>query len=221
MIIAEGITRVFTKGTVETHALRGVDVNVKEKEFVAIVGKSGAGKSTLLYQLSLLDTPTAGTIRIGDEDVLALSRFERTQFRLQYLGYVFQDYALMPELTAEENVLIPLLMQGQPLEHARKRAGEVLERLGLGHRITWLPSQLSGGEQQRVSIARAIAHTPLILFADEPTANLDSVTSKQLLEYLEELNQNGQTIVMVTHELEYAQRAHRIIELSDGKIIRD
>lgn len=221
MIEGKGITRVYRKGNVETHALRGVDVAIETGEFVAIVGKSGAGKSTLLYQLSLLDLPTAGTVTIDEQDMSELSRHERTLFRLQYLGYVFQDYALMPELTAEENVAIPLLMQGQSLDEAKKRADEVLTRLGLEHRTTWRPSQLSGGEQQRVSVARAIAHCPLILFADEPTANLDSVTSAELLNYLEELNKSGQTIVMVTHELEYTKRAHRVIELSDGKVINE
>lgn len=221
MIKGTNIKRIFKKGTVETHALRGVSLEITDGEFVAIVGKSGAGKSTLMYQLSLLDNPTEGTIRIDDTDVSTLSQKERVQFRLNYLGYVFQDYALLPELTAEENVLLPLMMQGHATETARKRAVEVLERLELGHRTTWRPSQLSGGEQQRVSVARAIAHTPLILFADEPTANLDSVTSKQLLEYLEELNKAGQTIVMVTHELEYTRHAHRVIEMSDGQIIRE
>ncbi|QSH39474.1 ABC transporter ATP-binding protein [Candidatus Kaiserbacteria bacterium] len=221
MIKGTNVKRVYTKGAVETHALRGVDIEIKKGEFVAIVGKSGAGKSTLLYQLSLLDTPTAGEIYIDNTNIAELTAKERTNFRLNYLGYVFQDYALLPELTAEENVLLPLMMQGYTIEDAQKRAVEVLTRLEMSHRTSWRPSQLSGGEQQRVSVARAIAHTPLILFADEPTANLDSVTSKQLLEYLEELNQAGQTIVMVTHELEYAQHAHRVIEMSDGKIIKE
>ena len=221
MIDAHDITRVFKKGTVETHALRGVSLEVTDGEFVAIVGKSGAGKSTLLYQLSLLDTPSSGTIIINETDALTLKGGARTTFRLNYLGYVFQDYALLPELTAEENILLPLMMQGFSASDARARAVEVLTRLGLEARTTWRPSQLSGGEQQRVSVARAIAHSPLILFADEPTANLDSVTSKVLLEYLEELNKAGQTIVMVTHELEYAQRAHRIIEMSDGVISKE
>ena len=221
MITTTGIQRIYTKGDVETRALRGVDITITDGEFVSIVGKSGAGKSTLLYQLSLLDTPTHGTVVIDDTDTASLSVKERTEFRLNYLGYVFQDYALLPELTAEENVLLPLMMQGYDTEDARARAVEVLERLELGHRTTWRPSQLSGGEQQRVSVARAIAHTPLILFADEPTANLDSSTSKQLLEYLEELNAAGQTIVMVTHELEYARHAHRVIEMQDGVITKE
>jgi len=221
MIKGTNISKIYRKGAVKTHALRNVTVEIPKAEFLAIVGKSGAGKSTLLYQLSLLDTPTTGSIHIDGTDASALSLKERTQFRLNYLGYVFQDYALLPELTAEENVLLPLMMQGYTVEDAKQRAVEVLTRLELGHRNTWLPSQLSGGEQQRVSVARAIAHSPLILFADEPTANLDSATSKQLLEYLEELNKAGQTIVMVTHELEYAQHAHRIIEMSDGAIIKE
>lgn len=221
MITAKNLSRIYTIGSVETHALKGVDVTIADGEFVAIIGKSGAGKSTLMYQLSLLDTPTTGSIHINGTDVSSLSMDDRIRFRLKNLGYVFQDYALVPELTAEENVFLPLLMQGYALKAARVQARKVLERLGLGHRLDRRPNRLSGGEQQRVSIARAIAHSPLILFADEPTANLDTNTSQQLLCYLQELHAAGQTIVMVTHELEYAARANRVIELSDGLIIKE
>ncbi len=221
MIIATELNRIYKKGSVQTHALRGVTVEISDGEFLAIVGKSGAGKSTFLYQMSLLDKPTSGTLNIDGIDVLSFNEQEKTRFRLDNLGYVFQTYALLPEMTAEENVLIPLLMRGMPLDSARKKACSVLSRLGLCKRTCWRPNQLSGGEQQRVSVARGIAHDPMILFADEPTANLDTSTSKELMKYLKELNEAGQTIIMVTHEREYANQAHRILEMSDGLIVAE
>jgi putative ABC transport system ATP-binding protein len=190
-------------------------------EFVAIMGRSGAGKSTLLYQLSLLDTPTSGSIVLDGHTVDNLSNSEKTKFRLHTLGYVFQDYSLLPELTAEENIMVPLLMQGLSRDMARKRAQEVLRSVNLEHRKDNTPSELSGGEQQRVSIARAITHKPKILFADEPTANLDSFSSKIVMEIFQKLNkENGLTIVMVTHELEYGKLADRIVKLSDGLVVK-
>lgn len=221
LLKTKNITRVFHKGSAETTALRGVSLDIENGEFVAIVGRSGAGKSTLLYQLSLLDAPTSGEVFLKDTSTALLSSKERTRVRLTMLGYVFQDYALLPELSAEENVMVPLLMQGVSLRDAKARAGVVLKRLGLGERLENLPTELSGGEQQRVSIARAIAHDPLVLFADEPTANLDSATSENLLCYFKELHESGQTIIMVTHELDYARKAERVIELSDGEIVFD
>lgn len=219
IIKAENLTRIYTLGSAETRALDDVSVEIAEGEFVSIVGKSGAGKSTLMYQLSLLDRPTSGSIHVYNTNILELSEAERTLFRLAYLGYVFQDYALVPELTAEENVALPLLMRGSRYDEARTQARAVLERLGLTHRLAHRPNRLSGGEQQRVSVARAIVHNPVILFADEPTANLDTTTSAELLEYLHELHTKGQTIIMVTHEKEYAAQADRIIEMRDGKIV--
>jgi putative ABC transport system ATP-binding protein len=220
IIKAHDLARIFTVGTVETQALRGVDFEAEQGEFVAIIGKSGAGKSTLMYQLSLLDHPTRGTIVIDGHDTQHMSSAERTNFRLEKLGYVFQDYALVPELTAEENVMLPLLMRGEGTLTARMKSRDVLSRLGLEERLERRPGRLSGGEQQRVSIARAIAHEPVILFADEPTANLDTETSVQLLNYLQELHKAGQTVIMVTHELEYAAKAQRVIVMEDGKILR-
>jgi putative ABC transport system ATP-binding protein len=219
MIYASNITKTFRNGSVETHVLKGIDLTIQSGEFVAIMGKSGAGKSTLLYQLGLLDDPTTGTIKIEDTLTTDLSTVERTAFRLNELGYIFQDYALLPELTAVENVMVPLLMQGKTADEARRIAVDSLVRIGLGHRENNLPSQLSGGEQQRVSIARAVAHNPKILFADEPTANLDSESGDAVIQIFKTLHDQGQTIVMVTHEKEYTAYCDRIIHLSDGKIV--
>lgn len=218
LIKATGVERTFKVGSIEVHALRGVDIEIERGEFIAIIGKSGAGKSTLMYQLSILDHPTAGTIQVDGHFTERMSSAERTSFRLNKLGYVFQDYALVPELTAEENVMLPLLMRGDGAMGARLKARSVLDRLGLEDRAERRPGRLSGGEQQRVSIARAIAHDPVILFADEPTANLDTETSTQLLTYIQDLHKAGQTIVMVTHELEYAAKAQRVYVIEDGKV---
>jgi putative ABC transport system ATP-binding protein len=221
IISATAIRKSFTDGLSVTEVLKGIDLEVEEGEFIAIMGRSGAGKSTLLYQLSLLDTPTSGSITLDDKVVDNLSNSEKTRFRLHTLGYVFQDYSLLPELTAEENIMVPLLMQGLSRDTARKRAQEVLKSVDLEHRKDNTPSELSGGEQQRVSIARAITHKPKILFADEPTANLDSFSSKIVMEIFHKLNkENGITIVMVTHELEYGKLADRIVKLSDGLVVK-
>ncbi len=217
MITAKNITKTFKNGAVETHVLKGVDIVINEGEFVAIMGKSGAGKSTLLYQLGLLDHPTSGEIMIDSINVTSMSANDRTSFRLNELGYIFQDYALLPELTAIENVIVPLLMQGKTELEAKTIARTSLDRIGLAHKEDNLPSQLSGGEQQRVSIARAVAHNPKILFADEPTANLDSGSSEAVLDIFKELHRQGQTIVMVTHEKEYTVFCDRVITIADGK----
>lgn len=219
MIEAKKIIKTYKDGEMETKVLKGVDFHVKEKDFVAIMGRSGAGKSTLLYQLSMLDEPTGGEIFIDGVNVLKLSQQEKTDFRLKHLGYVFQDYALLPDLTALENVALPLLMLGEKRSLAYKHAKKMLERVGLGHRLDNIPSNLSGGEQQRVSVARAIVHKPKVLFADEPTANLDNISSRQIIDIFKELNESGQTIIMVTHEEEYSKAAKRIVKIDDGLII--
>lgn len=221
IIKIENLRRVFKSGEAEIIAVNDLSFSVPEGQFLAITGKSGSGKSTLLYQLGLLDHPTSGSITIAGIPVEKLRSDERTQFRLNFLGYVFQDYAVLPSLTAEENVMLPLLMQGTSFLKAKEMADSALQKVGLAHRKENTPSQLSGGEQQRVSIARAIVHNPKILFADEPTANLDTETSRSILSAFLELNKQGQTIIMVTHEEEYARLAHRIINLADGKIIKD
>ena len=222
MIEARNITKKFESGDGGVlYALRDISFKVEDGEFVAITGRSGSGKSTLMYQLGLLDIPTNGQVLLDNTDVTNFSSDERTNIRLNSLGYVFQDYALLPELTAVENVLIPLLMQGLDKDEALEKAKKSLERIGLGDKFYNLPSQLSGGQQQRVSIARAIAHEPKIIFADEPTANLDSESSLLVIKNFIELNKEGQTILMVTHEAEYAAMADRVITLSDGVISID
>lgn len=221
MINIAQLVKTFKDGPVETRVLKGIDLSVKDGEFVAIMGRSGAGKSTLLYQISLLDEPTSGHIHINGRETHEMSEHEKMLFRLAEFGYVFQDYALLPELTALENVALPLYMQGDSRATADAKAAAALTRVGLGTRLNNLPSQLSGGEQQRVSISRAIAHTPDVLFADEPTANLDKESSAKVMDIFKELHAGGQTIIMVTHEDEYAAFAERIIKIDDGKIVSD
>jgi len=220
-IQVKNLKKSFESGKVETVVLRGIDLLISEGEYVAIMGKSGAGKSTLLYQMGLLDYPSSGEVALIGESTEDWSEAKRTDFRLKELGYVFQDYALVPELSAEENVAIPLLMLGWNTAKAIKVAEETLDKVGLSHRLGNRPSQLSGGEQQRVSIARAIAKKPHILFADEPTANLDTASSTTIMEIFENLHKGGQTIVMVTHEKEYATGANRIVVMEDGQIIKE
>lgn len=219
MITITDLTKTYVNGELITPVLDGIDLEIMRGEFVAIMGKSGAGKSTLLYQMSLLDKPTTGSIDIGGVDILSLSESERTDFRLKKLGYIFQDYALVPELTAEENVAIPLLMGGYDKTTAFNRAKKIIDDIDMVGKYANRPNQLSGGQQQRISIARAIVQEPEILFADEPTANLDSASSEQVIELMHDLHQKGQTIVMVTHEPEYTKYCDRIIYLADGKII--
>lgn len=221
MIQVENLVKSFKDGPIETRVLKGIDFTAKPGEFIAIMGRSGAGKSTLLYQLSLLDEPTSGHIHINGKETHLMSEREKMLFRLEAFGYVFQDYALLPELTALENVALPLYMQGASRAAADEKAQKALERVGLGKRLHNLPSQLSGGEQQRVSISRAIAHTPDILFADEPTANLDRESSGVVMNIFNELHKGGQTIIMVTHEEEFSRFAERIVKLDDGKIVSD
>jgi putative ABC transport system ATP-binding protein len=221
IINVKNLVKSFKSGDSELVVLKGLDLSVPDGQFLAITGRSGSGKSTLLYQLGLLDNPNSGEILIDGIDISKLNSDAKTRFRLNKLGYVFQDYALIPELTAMENVLLPLLMQGETMQEAERKAKDSLVRIGLGDRMDNIPSKLSGGQQQRVSIARAIAHNPKIIFADEPTANLDTETSDQVLEAFIDLHKQGQTIIMVTHEKEYSELTDRVVQLSDGKIISD
>lgn len=222
MIRIEKLVKTYGSGELELVVLKSLTFEIKTGDFVAIIGPSGSGKSTLLYQLSLLDEPTSGEVVLDGVHTSQLSLQEKTTVRLGKLGYVFQDYALLPELTALENVALPIIMQGHTMQESYLKASIALERIGMVDKKHNLPSQLSGGQQQRVSIARAIAHEPQILFADEPTANLDSANGMRVMEAFRDLHERSrQTIIMVTHEPEYAAFAGRIITLVDGKIISD
>lgn len=217
MIEVNDLKKIYAMGAVEVAALKGVSIRIEKGEFVGIMGPSGSGKSTLLHQLGLLDTPSAGTIRLDGTDVSRLTDEERTRFRLMHLGYVFQDYALVSELTVKENVAIPAITQGRPIEDCYADAARVLEKVGLAQRLDHLVHELSGGEQQRVSIARALVNRPAIVFADEPCANLDTENSEVVLDLFRSVNRDlGQTVVMVSHEPWHMEYFDRIIFIRDG-----
>jgi putative ABC transport system ATP-binding protein len=221
MIEVKNLKKTFYSGDLVTPVLKGIDLKIPSGQFVAITGSSGSGKSTFLYLLSMLDDLTEGTLTIDGTEAGSLSHRDKTRFRLDTFGFVFQDYALLPELTAVENVMLPSLMMGLPKAACEKRALQILKQISMKDQAYKRPSQLSGGQQQRVSVARAVAHNPRVLFADEPTANLDSVNSKEVVEVFEQLHGAGQTIILVTHEPELAEYADRILELNDGRIIGD
>ncbi len=219
MIIEVKKLKKTYEGKVPTYALKEVSFGVKKGEFIALMGRSGSGKSTLLHQLGLLDAPTAGEIIIDGTNIVSFTENQKSDFRLKKLGYVFQSYALLPELNALESVYLPLMLSGISKTQYIKKATEMLEKVGLGERIYHLPKEMSGGEQQRVAIARALVNEPAILFADEPTANLDSESSETILKLFKKLNKEiGQTIIMVTHELDDRKHVDRVIWLKDGVI---
>jgi putative ABC transport system ATP-binding protein len=221
MIRVQNLHKVYGHGPTAVHALKGVNVEVKAGEFVAIMGRSGSGKSTLLHILGLLDRPTDGEIYIDDINVLQLHEMDRTQFRLEKLGYIFQEYSLLGELTILENVYLPGLCSNGKRDY-RSRAKEMLEIVGLGQRLGHYPSQISGGEQQRVAIARSLINEPKILFADEPTASLDVESALTVLQLFKKLNRElGQTIVMVTHEPDDEIYVDRVIRVHSGLILED
>jgi len=221
MIAITDLRKIYRMGSVEVNALDGVTLDIEKGEFLGIVGASGSGKTTLLHMLGLLDHPTSGNIVIDGTDVLALTDYEKTMFRLYRLGYVFQDYALVPDLTVMENVSLPaMLRDDRNEEQIRKDSHGILQKIGLCDRRDHLPRELSGGQQQRVSIARAMVNKPDILFADEPCANLDSENSRMVLDLFREINEDmKQTIVMVSHEDWHKEYFHRIIQLKDGKVV--
>ncbi len=219
MIIEVKNLKKTYEGLVPTHALKDINFSVKKWEFLALMGRSGSWKSTLLHQLGLLDTPTSGEVIMDWKNLTLFTEKEKADFRLQKLGYVFQAYALLPELTAIESVYLPLMLSWISKKEYRKRASSMLDKVGLLDRLDHLPREMSGGEQQRVAIARALVNNPMILFADEPTANLDSESSISILELFRKLNKDiGQTIIMVTHEPDDKKYVDRVIWLKDGVI---
>jgi len=221
MIVAQGLEKTYTSGGRPLPVLRSIDLEVAPEAFVAVVGPSGSGKTTLLGLLAGLDEPTAGRVLLDGEDLFALTEDQRAEFRARRVGFVFQTFHLLPTLTALENVLVPLELQGGA-RALRDRAVALLERVGLSDRLHHYPAQLSGGEQQRVALARAFANEPRILFADEPTGNLDAETGSSIVAMMEELNREAHTtLVLVTHDLGLARRAHRVIRLGSGSIVSD
>ncbi|MBR9989609.1 MAG: ABC transporter ATP-binding protein [Gemmatimonadetes bacterium] len=224
MIIARNLSQTYRSGPEPLTVLRDVDLEIAQNEFVAILGPSGSGKTTLLGLLAGLDTPATGTVQLAGAPLGDLGEDERARFRAGNIGFVFQTFQLIPTLTALENVLVPLELAGAPgsAEELAARAHALLERVGLGDRTDHYPQQLSGGEQQRVALARAFASEPKILFADEPTGNLDGETGARIIDLLVRLNEeSATTLVLVTHDLELARRAGRVIRLASGRVISD
>lgn len=219
MIKITNLTKVFSTEEIETFALNGVDINVKEKEFVAIMGPSGCGKSTLLNIVGLLDNPTQGSYIFNQNEVATLKEKDRTQFRKGNIGFVFQSFNLIDELNVYENVELPLIYLKMKASERKQKVEAVLHRMKIGHRAKHFPQQLSGGQQQRVAIARAVVAQPKLILADEPTGNLDSKNGIEVMNLLSELNQDGATIIMVTHSERDANFAHRTINLFDGQVI--
>ncbi len=222
MLLVKNITKIYKLGKVDVHALSRVSFKIESGKMVGLMGKSGSGKTTLIRQLSLIDKPNSGNVIIDNEDVTKISERKRSSLRLNTLGYIFQEYALIPELTALENVYLPAMMLGSGHKEYVIRAKELLTTVGLRRQISHLPKELSGGEQQRVAIARAMINNPKIIFADEPTANLDSLSAKTVMDTLMNLNKKtGVTIVFVSHDPDDKKYADQLIFLKDGKITED
>jgi putative ABC transport system ATP-binding protein len=219
LIQLQDLKKVFYTDEVETHALAGIHLTIDRGEYVAISGPSGCGKSTLLSILGLLDSPTAGTYTLNDQPVQDLDLGQRARIRNREIGFIFQSFNLIGDLTVFENVELPLTYRGMRASERRSRVGEALERVGMGHRGKHLPSQLSGGQQQRVAVARALVGQPSILLADEPTGNLDSKNGEAVMDLLDDLHQSGATICMVTHDPRFARHAERAVHLFDGQIV--
>ena len=221
LIELKDIYKIYPMGEETVHALDGVNITIDQGEFVAIVGSSGSGKSTAMNIIGCLDGPTSGTYHLGGVDVSTMEDDQQADIRNKMLGFIFQQYNLIPKLSVLENVELPLLYAGVPADQRRERAIRSLERVGLADKKKNLPSQLSGGQQQRVSIARALAGDPSVILADEPTGALDSKTGREVLGFLKKLNREGDTVVLITHDNSIAVKADRIIRLQDGKVIYD
>ena len=221
IIVMEGIRKVYDTGKVKVEALKGVSFTVRKGEFVAIVGPSGSGKSTLMNLLGCLDTPTSGSYELGGEKVAGLSRDALADVRNRRVGFVFQNFNLLPQISAQENVEMPLLFGGVPPKARCARAAELLSKVGLGDRLEHKPTELSGGQMQRVAVARALAMTPDMLLADEPTGNLDSASGGDIMGLFTELWSAGGTVIVITHDMTLARRASRVIEVHDGRILKD
>ena len=219
LIELDGVTKVFTTEDVETHALSGIHLTINRGEYVSIAGPSGCGKSTLLAILGLLDSPTNGAYTLNNRAVQNLSLGERARIRNREIGFIFQAFNLIGDLTVYENTELPLTYRGMPGAERKKRVHEALERVGMSHRVKHYPAQLSGGQQQRVAVARALVGEPSILLADEPTGNLDSANGEAVMELLSELHKGGATICMVTHDPRYAKLSDRSVRLFDGRVV--
>jgi putative ABC transport system ATP-binding protein len=219
-IEGENLEKLYGKGEAAVAAVRHMSVAIESGEFVALMGESGSGKSTLLSILGALNTPTAGQLRVNGVDVYALSQDKRADFRRASVGFVFQNFNLIPYLTLAENVMLPLATERTRKRRKRAMAEEALSQVGLSGKFMRLPGQISGGEQERVAIARAIVNKPPILLADEPTGNLDTRTGKEIMGLLSELNKGGVTVIMVTHSTDYSQYAHRVLKISDGTLVQ-
>ena len=221
LVQVENVYKIYNPGENEVHALDGVSLTVDRGEFVAIVGHSGSGKSTLMNMLGLLDVPTSGKYYLDGVDVSSMSDDELSEIRNKQIGFIFQGFNLIPSLTAKDNVELPLIYRGMRKEERNKLSAEALERVGLEKRMLHLPSQMSGGQQQRVAIARALAAKPPVILADEPTGNLDSHSGEEVMKILHELNEEGRTIILITHDNDIAADAKRVVRIHDGKIIED
>lgn len=218
MISLENVTKIYEMGEAEVKALRGSSAEISEGEFIAVMGPSGSGKSTLMNMIGALDVPSSGSVKIGGSEISQMTEDQLSLLRREKIGFIFQQFNLIPNIKVWENVALPMFFSGVPRKQRRARAVDLLERVGLGDRVDFMPTELSGGQRQRVSIARALGNDPEIILADEPTGNLDSKTGKKIMNLLQELVDEGRTIIMVTHSEKDAEYADRVINIMDGKI---
>jgi len=220
MIELKNVWKVYTMGKVEVPALRGVSLRIKQKDYVSIMGPSGSGKSTLMHMIGLLDTPTKGTVLFENKDVTKMKESKLASLRGKKIGFIFQTFNLIQTMNAVQNVELPMIFQGVPAQKRRKRAIELLEQVGLGHRVDHKPTEMSGGERQRVAIARALANDPELILADEPTGNLDSKSGEQIINILSDLNKAGKTVLIVTHDPNVTKKSRKVIKIKDGRLLK-